>query len=310
MPDIVVSEFMDADAVDWLSARSDLRYDPALVDDRSALVEAVSSCRALIVRNRTQVRDDLVAALASAMVVGRLGVGLDNIDVEACETRGIQVVPATGANAIGVAEYVVGALMVLLRGAYGATEPVLAGDWPRSDLIGRELNGKLLGLVGFGGIARLVAVRARALGMPIHAFDPNIEKGDPVWREYGVTPVDWDVLVGRSDAISLHVPLVTATRHLFDAQTLAAMKQGAVIVNTARGGVIDDAALADALRRRHLGGAALDVFETEPVPADNVFSDVPNLLATPHIAGVTEESNSRVSWMIAREVASRLGLRP
>ncbi|MEM8588425.1 MAG: hydroxyacid dehydrogenase [Pseudomonadota bacterium] len=310
MPDIVVSEFMDADAVDWLSARSDLRYDPALVDDRPALVEAVSSCRALIVRNRTQVRDDLVAALASAMVVGRLGVGLDNIDVEACETRGIEVVPATGANAIGVAEYVVGALMVLLRGAYGATGSVLAGDWPRSDLIGRELNGKLLGLVGFGGIARLVAVRARALGMPIQAFDPNIEKGDPVWREYGVAPVDWDALVGRSDAISLHVPLVTATRHLFDAQTLAAMKQGAVIVNTARGGVIDDVALADALRRRHLGGAALDVFETEPVPADNVFSDVPNLLATPHIAGVTEESNARVSWMIAREVASRLGLRP
>lgn len=310
MPDIVVSEFMDADAVDWLGARSDLRYDPALVDDRPALVEAVSSCRALIVRNRTQVRDDLVAALASAMVVGRLGVGLDNIDVEACETRGIEVVPATGANAIGVAEYVIGALMVLLRGAYGATGSVLAGDWPRSDLIGRELNGKLLGLVGFGGIARLVAVRARALGMPIHAFDPNIEKGDPIWREYGVAPVDWDVLVGRSDAISLHVPLVTATRHLFDAQTLAAMKQGAVIVNTARGGVIDDAALADALRRRHLGGAALDVFETEPVPADNVFSDVPNLLATPHIAGVTEESNARVSWMIAREVASRLGLRP
>jgi len=310
MPDIVVSEFMDADAVEWLSARSDLRYDPTFVDDRPALVEAVSSCRALIVRNRTQVRDDLVAALTSAMVVGRLGVGLDNIDVEACEARGIDVVPATGANAIGVAEYVVGALMVLLRGAYTATASVLAGDWPRSDLIGRELNGKLLGLVGFGGIARLVAVRARALGMPIHAFDPNIEKGDPVWREYGVTPVDWDVLVGRSDAISLHVPLVTATRHLFDAQTLAAMKQGAVIVNTARGGVIDDTALADALRRRHLGGAALDVFETEPVPADNVFSDVPNLLATPHIAGVTEESNSRVSWMIAREVARRLGLRP
>ncbi len=310
MPDIVVSEFMDADAVDWLSARSDLRYDPALVDDRPSLVEAVSSCRALIVRNRTQVRDDLVAALASAMVVGRLGVGLDNIDIQACEARGIEVVPATGANAIGVAEYVIGALMVLLRGAYGATESVLAGDWPRADLIGRELNGKLLGLVGFGGIARLVAVRARALGMPIQAFDPNIEKGDPVWREYGVAPVDWDVLVGRSDAISLHVPLVTATRHLFDAQTLAAMKQGAVIVNTARGGVIDDTALADALRRRHLGGAALDVFETEPVPADNVFSDVPNLLATPHIAGVTEESNSRVSWMIAREVASRLGLRP
>lgn len=301
---------MDADAVDWLSARSDLRYDPALVDDRPSLVEAVSSCRALIVRNRTQVRDDLVAALASAMVVGRLGVGLDNIDIQACEARGIEVVPATGANAIGVAEYVIGALMVLLRGAYGATESVLAGDWPRADLIGRELNGKLLGLVGFGGIARLVAVRARALGMPIQAFDPNIEKGDPVWREYGVAPVDWDVLVGRSDAISLHVPLVTATRHLFDAQTLAAMKQGAVIVNTARGGVIDDTALADALRRRHLGGAALDVFETEPVPADNVFSDVPNLLATPHIAGVTEESNSRVSWMIAREVASRLGLRP
>ena len=310
MADIVVCEFMDADAVGWLSARSDLRYDPALVDDRPSLVDAVSSCRALIVRNRTQVRDELVAALGSAVVVGRLGVGLDNIDVDACQARGIEVVPATGANAIGVAEYVVGALMVLLRGAYGATDAVLAGRWPRSDLIGRELNGKLLGLVGFGGIARLVAVRARALGMPVHAFDPNIEKGDPVWREYGVTPVDWDVLVGRSDAISLHVPLVTATRHLFDAQTLAAMKQGAIIVNTARGGVIDDAALADALRRRHLGGAALDVFETEPVPKDSPFSDVPNLLATPHIAGVTEESNARVSWMIAREVASRLGLGP
>ncbi|MEM7445145.1 MAG: hydroxyacid dehydrogenase [Pseudomonadota bacterium] len=310
MADIVISEFMDAAAVDWLSAKSETLYDPGLVDNRATLLDAIPGCRALIVRNRTQVRDGLIAALDKAIVVGRLGVGLDNIDVGACEDRGIEVIPATGANAIGVAEYVIGALLVLVRGAYGATEQVLSGDWPRTALMGGESYGKTLGLAGFGGIARLVAVRAKALGMEIVSHDPNIADGDPVWADHGVKPVSWDHLLKRSDAVSLHVPLIEATRHLFDASAFAAMKPGSIIINTARGGVIDDAALANSLKQGHLGGAALDVFEAEPVSSDNVFVGVPNLLATPHIAGVTEESNVRVGWMIARAVADRLDLTP
>jgi len=308
MTDIVISEFMDADAVAWLTERTSVHYDPKLVDDTETLQTTLPGSRGLIVRNRTQVRGELIGAMDQSVVVGRLGVGLDNIDVDACRVRGIEVIPATGANAIGVAEYVIGTLMVLIRGAYGATENVLAGGWPRTELIGGELHGRTLGLVGFGGIARLVTVRAKAMGMVVQSFDPNIHVGDPVWREYDVDPVDFDELLATSDAISLHVPLVDATRHLFNAEALSAMKQGAVIVNTSRGGVIDDGALADALRHGHLGGAALDVFEVEPVIAENPFAGLPNLLATPHIAGVTDESNVRVSWMIARQVANRLGL--
>jgi (S)-sulfolactate dehydrogenase len=304
---IVISEFMNEAAVESLARRFDVRYDAKLVDRRDDLLAGLVDADALIVRNRTQVDAVLLARAPKLRVVGRLGVGLDNIDVAACEARRIEVIPATGANALAVAEYVVCAVMMLLRGAYHSSGEMAAGKWPRGALgEGREVAGKTLGVVGFGGIGRLVAKLAQGLGMTVLATDPALAPAAPVWRESGVAFRELDDLLAESDAVTLHVPLVPATRHLLSAGRMARMKRGAVLINTARGGVIDEAALAAALAGGHLAGAALDVFEAEPLPAGSPLAGAPNLVLTPHIAGVTRESNERVSSMIAEKVAQAL----
>jgi (S)-sulfolactate dehydrogenase len=304
---VVIAEFMEESAVGALRRRCDVRYDPLLVERREELLAGLADGDALIVRNRTQVNAELLARAPRLRVVGRLGVGLDNIDVAECAARGIEVIPATGANALAVAEYVVCAVMLLLRGAYLSSADVAAGKWPRGRLSeGRETAGRTLGVVGFGGIGRLVAKLAQGLAMKVLANDPAITAADAVWRESGVAYRGLDDLLAESDAVTLHVPLTQATRHLISAGRLARMKRGAVLVNTARGGVIDEAALAESLAGGHLAGAALDVFESEPLPAGSPLAGAPNLVLTPHIAGVTRESNVRVSGMIAEKVAAAL----
>ena len=307
MARIVICEFIDERALPPLRAAHNVLYDPKLVDDAPRLQAEAAGADALVVRNRTQVRGDLLAALARCKVIGRLGVGLDNIDVPGCEARGMQVIPATGANALSVAEYVIGTAMLLLRGAYQSTPAVVAGQWPRAALSnGRETAGKTLGLVGFGSIGQLTATLARAIGMEVIAFDAMLAAGHPAYAAHGVRAVGLDALIAAADVLSLHVPLVDSTRNLFDAKRIAAMKRGAVLINTARGGIVDEVALAAALKSGHLGGAAIDVFATEPVPASAHFADCPNLLLTPHIAGVSAESNERVSFLIAEKVLGAL----
>ena len=310
MPDIVIAEFMDEDAVREGLKGLDVLYDANLVDRPDELATAVAHARALIVRNRTQVRGALLGAAAKLQVVGRLGVGLDNIDVEACRARGIAVHPATGANDVAVAEYVIATAMLLLRGAYGATSEVIAGAWPRGRLMGREISGKRLGLVGLGSIARETARRAAALGMSVAAHDPYVPSGDLAWSQPSgrVEPLGLDDLVATSDVISLHVPLTPETRNALGAEELARAKPDAILINAARGGIVDEAALADALRAGRLGGAALDVFEEEPLSAARgaIFAGCPNLILTPHIAGVTVESNTRVSWVTVEHVRRHL----
>ncbi|MCU0952507.1 MAG: hydroxyacid dehydrogenase [Burkholderiaceae bacterium] len=306
MADIVISEFMDEAIVRSAFAGRDVLYDPALVDRPADLAAAVADARALIVRNRTQVRGALLAAGPRLRVVGRLGVGLDNIDVEACKARGIAVRPATGANDVSVAEYVITAMLVLLRRAWFATPDVIAGRWPRMSTIGGEVSGRTLGLIGLGAIARETAHRARALGMNIVAHDPHLPAAHAAWQL--AARRELDALLADADVVSLHVPLTAETRHMLGRANLSRMKRGAILVNAARGGIVDEAALAEALRSGHLGGAALDVFEREPLDAASaqVFAGVPNLLLTPHIAGVTEESNVRVSDVTARAVLADL----
>ena len=304
---IVISESMDAPAVALLAREFDVDYRPALVDDPAALRKALADADAWIVRNRTQVRGEPLAAAARLRIVGRLGVGLDNIDLEACKARNIRVFPAIGANAESVAEYVVAVAMVLLRGAYFSTAAVAAGRWPRAMLSqGHEIAGKTLGLVGFGSIGQVTAAKAKALGLRVVAFDPGVPAEDPAWVRHGVERVELDSLLAASDVVSLHVPLVEATRGLLGAGRLARMKKGSVLVNTARGGIVDEAALAKALHEGHLGGAALDVFDNEPLAAGGPLAEAPNLILTPHIAGVTAESNERVSGIVARLVAAAL----
>ena len=307
MARIVICEFIDERALPALRAKHEVLYDAKLVDDLARLLTECANADALLVRNRTQVRGAVVDALKRCKVVGRLGVGLDNIDVPACEARGMKVIPATGANALSVAEYVIAAAMLLLRGAYQSTAATAAGQWQRAALSGgRELRGKTLGLIGFGSIGQITAEMARALGMTVIAFDALMPAGHPAFAANGVRATSLDDLVASADVISLHVPLVDSTRNLFDAKRIASMKRGAVLVNSARGGIVDEAALAAALKSGQLGGAAIDVFATEPLPASPYFVDCPNLLLTPHVAGVTLESNERVSFMIADKVLEAL----
>jgi (S)-sulfolactate dehydrogenase len=305
---VLITEFMDERAVERLGARHDVLYDPKLVDDAQRLHSEAPRADAIIVRNRTQVRGELIAALTRCRVVGRLGVGLDNIDIAACEARGIQVIPATGANAASVAEYVIGTALLLLRGAYSGTAQVAAGRWPREALSGgREIGGSVLGLVGFGSIGQLTARLARGLGMQVIAHDSLLDASHPVFAEAGVRPMALGELLATADVVSLHLPLSDSTRGLFDAGRIASMKHGAVLINTARGGIVDEAAVATALRSGALGGAALDVFAAEPLPPSPHFVDCPNLILTPHVAGVTAQSNQRVSTLIADKVLEALG---
>jgi (S)-sulfolactate dehydrogenase len=303
---ILITEFMDDDAVAKLRAAfPNTHYDGALVDKPEELMQRAARCDALIVRNRTQVRGALLAACAQLRVVGRLGVGLDNIDVTACAARSIAVFPATGANALAVAEYVIATAMMLIRGAYLSSSEVVAGKWPRARLSnGRETAGKTLGLIGFGAIGQLSAQLARGLSMHCMAYDPILPAADAAWT--GARRATLEEVLREADVVSLHVPLNAETKNLMNAARLAMMKPTAALINTARGGIVDEAALAAALKSGQLGGAALDVFEPEPLPAGSPLADAPNCILTPHIAGVSAESNVRVSHLIADKVIAAL----
>jgi (S)-sulfolactate dehydrogenase len=307
---VVICEFMDPAAVASLAARFDTAFDPEMAERREPLKRLIAEADALIVRNKTQVDAELLAAAPQLKVVGRLGVGLDNIDVLTCKSRGIEVIPATGANALAVAEYVIGTALILLRGAYSSTEAVAAGKWPRSALgNGRELAGKTLGLVGFGQIGQLSGRLARALGMRVIGVDAMIHAENPMWSAERTTPRKFDEVLRDADVVSIHVPLTPATRGLIDASKLALMKSDAILINTSRGQVVNEAVLAAALRAGKLGGAALDVFEHEPLISGTPLAGCPRLLLTPHVAGVTRESNVRVSTMIAEKVGAALDRR-
>lgn len=302
MADIVIDEFMDDAIAAELAEDYDVLYDPSLVDRPDDLKAAIKNCRALIVRNRTWVNDALLDQAPGLLVLGRLGVGMERIDQDACAARGIAVFPATGTNALSVAEYTIAAILMLLRGAYHSNEAVIAGDWPRTQLMGGEISGKRLGIIGLGDIGGNVAWRAGALGMEIAATDPYVEAEAEVWT--GVKKLELLELLETSDVITIHTPLTDETRHIIDADALAHMKPEAMIINSARGGVIDDGALVAALKAGKLGGAAIDVFEDEPLDADGGarFAGIPNLILTPHIAGVTREANRRTSVMIIDRV--------
>ncbi|WP_332687175.1 hydroxyacid dehydrogenase [Bosea sp. (in: a-proteobacteria)] len=306
MTDIVITEFMDEAAVAALKARYSVHHDPELFGKPEELARLVATAPALIVRNQTQVRGDLLTAAGQLKVVGRLGVGLDNIDMAACAAREIKVFPANGANSLSVVEYVIGTAMTLLRGAYFANAAMLAGEFPKTKLIGREIAGKRLGLVGFGAIARDTANHARLLGMSVAAYDPYVPAEDVAWQ--AAQKLELDALLATSDVISIHLPLTPETRGVIGEAAFAKMKPDAVLINAARGGVMDEAALVSALKGGRLAGAALDVFENEPLKADGakVFAGTPNLILTPHIAGNTIESNGRVSGLVAERVMAAL----
>ncbi|HEV2678335.1 MAG TPA: hydroxyacid dehydrogenase [Aliidongia sp.] len=301
MTDVLITEFLDEESVAALQADYAVHYDPGLCERPDEIAALAPGVPALIVRNRTQVRGAVLAAFDRLKVIGRLGVGLDNIDVAVAEAMGIEVCPAVGANAASVAEYVVAACLITLRNIWQSADAVLAGQWPRNQLMFNEVQGKRLGLIGFGSIGREVARRALALGMEVVATDrPGTDPAS--FAGTGVTLVDGTTLLATSDVVSIHAPSMPETYRLIDAGALAAMKPGAVLINSARGGMVDEAALVAALTSGRLAAAVLDVFEDEPLKAGSNLVGVPNLWLTPHVSGVTVESNARVSTVTLANV--------
>jgi len=309
MSNILISEFITSQALETLISRHDVIYKPDLYKDMSALIAAMQNIDALVVRNLTQVNEEILIGSPKLKLVGRLGVGLENIDLPACAKRNIRVIPATGANAESVAEYVVGAALTLTRGFIPATIATLKGDWPRPRFSGyHEFLGQTLGIVGFGSIGRVVAKKAHAFGLKCIAYDPMLSESSITLDGFSVPLLQLNELLSKSDTVSLHLPYLPDTKNLFNAITLDLMKEGACLINTARGGIVDELALADRLCSGRIGGAAIDVFSSEPARELSHFAGIENLILTPHIAGVTHESNERVSQMIADEVNHYLGV--
>lgn len=312
MADIIIAEAVDLEPTQRLKPRYSVHHDPELWRKREELEGLIGEALAIIVRNACKVDAALIAKAPKLRVIGRHGVGLDNVDVAACKARGIEVCPAIGANSVAVAEYAVAAALILLRGrGYFGTPRILAGEWPREELsIGHEAEEKVFGLVGLGSIGVIAARKAAGLGMRPIAYSPSLPADHPAWQ--GVERAPLPDLLARADVISIHCPLNDRTRGLIGADAFAAMKPGAVLINTARGGIVDEAALAAALRSGKLGGAALDVLDPEPISEAGraLFAGVPNLLLTPHIAGSTVESSRRVCAVTVDNVLRVLGSDP
>lgn len=299
---IVISEQVHADAIAALKDVADVVYDANLFKDRGRLVELVKDAEALIVRNATRVDRALLEHARNLAVVGRVGVGLDNLDLPALGARAVTVVWAPGTNAVSVAEYVLGAMLELSRRLSSVSRELHAGRWDRFAAVGSELFGKVLGIVGLGDIGGRLAKRAVALGMRVWASDPVLHGSSFAVQEVPVKLVGLDELLAGSDFVSLHAPLTEKTENLVDEAALQAMKSSAFLINTARGGLLDEAALARAVREGWIAGAALDVRRQEPPGDRDPLRGLGNVLLTPHVAGVTHESNRRASLHVADDV--------
>ncbi len=273
----------------------------------AADLSALPQVEAVILRSRTQLGPEAFAAAGRLRVVGRAGVGVDNIDLAAARRHGVVVVHAPASSSISVAEHTLGLMLALARHIPRGDAALRRGEWLKSELVGVELAGKVLGIVGFGRVGRAVGQLAAALGMRLLAHDPLLE--DDMLRGGGAEPASLERLLAESDFISVHVPLNERTRHLLGREALANVKPGARLICTARGGVVDEDALLEALDSGRLAGAALDVFEREPPPPAPLLEH-PNVVATPHIAAQTVEAQRRVALDIAAEVLAALRGQP
>jgi D-3-phosphoglycerate dehydrogenase/(S)-sulfolactate dehydrogenase len=308
---IVITELNWPEGIEILEAKGwDVVYDPALWQDRARLRDELRNADALIVRNQTQVDAELLGWEHRLKVIGRLGVGLDNLDLPSAAARGIPIVYAKDANAISVAEYVLAGIFQFCRKLREGSADVKTGGWNRKLFTGEELYGKTLGLIGTGEIGHRVAARARAMGMHVIGFDPFVTPYSFAVMETGIEPVELDRLFRESDFISLHAPLTPDTRNLINADAFRRMKPSAVVINSARGGLVNEADLNAALERGTIAGALLDVLEQEPPPKDHPLFRHDNCIITPHIAGLTEASQQRTSRMVSVEVARELEGRP
>jgi D-3-phosphoglycerate dehydrogenase len=297
-PKILIPEKIHKNAVDLAKTFADVSLEPGLSHDD--LLKKIPEYDALVVRSATKVNKDVIAAAKNLKIIGRAGVGLDNIDVDAASKKDILVVNSPEASTIAVAELVFGSLLSLNRKIVHAHHSMRGGKWERSKFEGSEVYGKNLGIIGFGRIGREVAIRARAFGMHISVYDPNIKEESAA--EYKVKYYkDLDEMLRHIDVVTIHVPLTEKTRDLIDERRLASMKKGAVVINIARGGIVNEEALYDALKNNVIRGAVLDVFVCEP-QTDCRFSGLENVVLTPHLGASTEEAQINAGTVVVEKI--------
>ena len=298
-PDVVVVEDVWGEPLQVLTAELVVHRSPEAWQNPGHLLEALAGARAVVVRNRTQITADLLAACPDLQVVARAGVGLDNIDVAEADARGVVVVAALGANALSVAEHALALALALSRRVLPLDRGTRTGEWERSP--GREIAGRTWCLLGAGATGRACARTARALGMDVLAYDPFLSPDHPEAVELGIRLVDLEELAATADILSCHLPATTETARLVDAAFLSRMRPDALLINVGRGEVIDEDALADALINGRLGGAGLDVRASEP-PVLGKLETLDNVIFTPHVAGITIESQHRIVDILASEI--------
>lgn len=265
--------------------------------------EALATANALMVRSATTVTAEMIAAAPELKAIGRAGAGVDNVDMDAATAAGVSVYNAPGGNTIAAAELTMALMLSLVRKVPAAERSVRDGKWDRAAFEGTQLRNKLLGLVGAGRIGGEVAIRCRGFGMSAIVYDPYLPPERAA--EIGVKLVDLDTVIENADVISCHVPLTDETRGLVNGEALARMKSNAIVINASRGGVVREADLAAALHRGEIAGAALDVYESEPLAADSPLRDAPNLVLTPHLGGSTAEAQIQVAIDVAEQLVKQ-----
>ena len=298
---ILITEFIDKNSLDDLNNNFEIKFDEKLWEKEEELLETIKDYDGLIVRNKTQVNKNILSNAKNLKFIGRLGVGLDNIDTEFCKSKNIHVQPATGMNADSVAEYVISSSMSLIKKIPMFHNGTVKGNWPRTTIKSAEINEKCIGIVGFGTIGRKVADYSLKNGLNVLAYDPYIKKLDDNEKNYKLSSLE--NVFKDADIISLHLPLTKETKNLINKSSFSKMQKQPIIINTSRGSVINENDLIDAYDQNLISGFALDVFENEPIKKDlyeRITSEM-NCILTPHISGVTTESNIRVSNFIVKK---------
>lgn len=303
-PKVLVSDKLSETAVQIFRDRGiDVTFDPEIGKDKDRLLQAIADYDGLAIRSATKVTEKLLNAAANLKVVGRAGIGVDNVDIPAASKKGVIVMNTPFGNSITTAEHAIAMMMAVARQIPEANDSTRSGKWEKSRFMGVELTAKTLGVIGAGNIGSIVCDRAHGLKMKVLAYDPFLseERADQI----GVTKVELDELLAKSDFITLHVPLTDKTRNILSREALAKTKPGVRIVNCARGGLIDEDALAEALTSGHVAGAALDVFAVEPATESALF-DLPNVVVTPHLGASTTEAQENVALQVAEQMSDYL----
>ncbi len=303
-PKVLVSDKLSETAVQIFRDRGiDVTFDPSIGKDKDKLLEVIGQYDGLAIRSATKATEKVLEAATNLKVIGRAGIGVDNVDIPAASKKGVIVMNTPFGNSVTTAEHAISLMMAVARQIPEANESTHAGKWEKSRFMGVELFNKTLGVIGAGNIGGIVCDRARGLRMKVVAFDPFLSEERAA--KLGVTKVDLDELLARADFITLHVPLTDKTRNILSAESLAKTKKGVRIINCARGGLVDEAALADAIKSGHVAGAGFDVFEVEPATESPLFG-LPNVVVTPHLGASTTEAQENVALQVAEQMSDYL----